>query len=99
MTGAPAMSINKELLGLDSQDTRKSATSKDRLTLIAVVPVVSISASQSLNASAAARAPISTGLTRLDEALDDLDQGCAGILRGQVAEVFGPPGAGKTSFA
>ncbi|KAJ5137105.1 hypothetical protein N7448_005659 [Penicillium atrosanguineum] len=77
------MSINKDL-GLDSQDT---------------LPVVSISASQSLNASASAKLPISTGLARLDEALDDLDQGRAGILRGQVAEVFGPPGAGKTSFA
>lgn len=93
------MSINRDLLGLDSQDTRKSRELEPEHTLIAVVPVVSISASQSLNASASARIPIITGLTRLDEALDDLDQGRAGILRGQVAEVFGPPGAGKTSFA
>ncbi|KAJ5095041.1 hypothetical protein N7532_007332 [Penicillium argentinense] len=77
------MSINNDLLGLDSQDT---------------LPVISISASQSLNASATAAPPISTGLTRLDEALDDsLERG--GILRGQVTEVFGPPGAGKTSLA
>ncbi|KAJ5403107.1 uncharacterized protein N7487_009003 [Penicillium crustosum] len=64
-------------------------------------PVVSISASQSLNASAATRDPIATGLARLDEALNDLpdqpNQG--GILRGHVTEIFGPPGAGKTSLA
>ncbi|KAJ5704540.1 hypothetical protein N7536_000229 [Penicillium majusculum] len=64
-------------------------------------PVVSISASQSLNASAATRDPIATGLARLDEALNDLpdqpNQG--GILRGHVTELFGPPGAGKTSLA
>ncbi|KGO46053.1 DNA recombination and repair protein Rad51, C-terminal [Penicillium expansum] len=64
-------------------------------------PVVSISASQSLNASAATRDPIATGLSRLDEALNDLpdqpNQG--GILRGHVTEIFGPPGAGKTSLA
>jgi RecA/RadA recombinase len=63
--------------------------------------VVSISASQSLNASAASRDPIATGLPRLDEALNDFpdqpNQG--GILRGHVTEVFGPPGAGKTSLA
>ncbi|KAJ5193838.1 hypothetical protein N7491_001168 [Penicillium cf. griseofulvum] len=65
------------------------------------LPVVSISASQSLNASAATRDPIATGLARLDEALNDLpdqpNQG--GILRGHVTEIFGPPGAGKTSLA
>ncbi|KGO67998.1 DNA recombination and repair protein RecA [Penicillium italicum] len=64
-------------------------------------PVVSISASQSLNASAATRDPIATGLARLDEALNDLpdqpNQG--GILHGHVTEIFGPPGAGKTSLA
>ncbi|KAJ5910903.1 uncharacterized protein N7473_000206 [Penicillium subrubescens] len=81
------MSINKDLLGLDSQDT---------------LPVISISASQSLNASAALREPIPTGLTRLDEALDDSpgdQRRSGGILRGQVTEVFGPPGVGKTSLA
>ncbi|KAJ5743583.1 hypothetical protein N7533_008453 [Penicillium manginii] len=50
----------------------------------------------SLNASTVS--PISTGLTRLDEALA-LDSSCGGILRGKVTEVFGPPGAGKTSLA
>ncbi|KAF3391772.1 Protein RecA [Penicillium rolfsii] len=81
------MSINKDLLGLDSQDT---------------LPVISISASQSLHASAALREPIPTGLTRLDEALNDApadQRRSGGILRGQVTEVFGPPGVGKTSLA
>ncbi|KAJ5790248.1 uncharacterized protein N7518_007259 [Penicillium psychrosexuale] len=64
-------------------------------------PVVSISASQSLNASAATRDPIATGLARLDEALNDLpdQRNQGGILRGHVTEIFGPPGAGKTSLA
>ncbi|KAJ5169206.1 uncharacterized protein N7482_004800 [Penicillium canariense] len=81
------MSINNDLFGLDSQDT---------------LPVVSISASQSLNASAAAGEPIRTGLARLDEALNDspADQRRpGGILRGQITEIFGPPGVGKTSLA
>ncbi|KAJ5443497.1 uncharacterized protein N7458_007369 [Penicillium daleae] len=81
------MNLNKDLLGFGSPDT---------------LPVISISASQSLNASAALREPISTGLPRLDETLDDspADQRrSGGILRGQVTEVFGPPGVGKTSLA
>ncbi|KAF7716354.1 DNA recombination/repair Rad51-like protein [Penicillium ucsense] len=82
------MSINKDLLGLDGLDT---------------LPVISISASQSLNASAAVRESISTGLPRLNEALDDFSMDeprrSGGIVRGHVTEVFGPPGAGKTSFA
>lgn len=64
--------------------------------------MISISASQALNASAALRGPIPTGLTRLDEALDDSpgdQRRSGGILRGQVTEVFGPPGVGKTSLA
>ncbi|KAJ5610180.1 hypothetical protein N7510_006899 [Penicillium lagena] len=73
-------------LGLDSQNTP---------------PVVSISASQSLNASATTPAAISTGLPRLDEALNDAtdEKRPGGILRGQITEVFGPPGVGKTSLA
>ncbi|KAJ5081312.1 hypothetical protein NUU61_009576 [Penicillium alfredii] len=79
------MSIHADLLGLDSQDT---------------LPVVSISASQSLNASASTRDPISTGLVRLDTALDEASsQRPGGIVRGQLTEVFGPPGVGKTSLA
>ncbi|KAJ5608572.1 hypothetical protein N7537_005191 [Penicillium hordei] len=85
------MSINMDLLGLDGLEGFDEDTP----------PVVSISASQSLNASAATRHPIATGLARLDEALNDLpdqpNQG--GILRGHVTEIFGPPGVGKTSLA
>ncbi|EKV05079.1 DNA recombination and repair protein Rad51, C-terminal [Penicillium digitatum] len=80
-----------DLLGLDGLEGFNEDTP----------PVVSISASQSLNASAATRDPITTGLARLDEALNDLpdqpNQG--GILHGHVTEIFGPPGAGKTSLA
>ncbi|KAJ5577502.1 uncharacterized protein N7459_006466 [Penicillium hispanicum] len=81
------MNTTHDLLGLPSQDTQ---------------PVVSISASQSLNASASTRDPIPTGLARLDQALHpaSLSQSrSGGILRGQVTEVFGPPGVGKTSLA
>ncbi|OQE36327.1 hypothetical protein PENCOP_c012G04623 [Penicillium coprophilum] len=85
------MSTNMDLLGLDGLEGFDDET----------LPVVSISASQSLNASAATRDSIATGLARLDEALNDFpdqpNQG--GILRGHVTEIFGPPGAGKTSLA
>ncbi|KAJ5888968.1 hypothetical protein N7495_009009 [Penicillium taxi] len=77
------MSTNADLLGL-SQDTR---------------PVISISASQSLNELAIGHEPVSTGVARLDQVLSASDQGPGGILRGQVTEVFGPPGVGKTSLA
>lgn len=94
------MSINKDLLGLDSQDTRRRSHPRIQSPINSpLVPVASISGSQSLNASSAAREPISTGLARLDAALDDSDQQRPGILRGQVTEVFGPPGVGKTSLA
>ncbi|KAJ5501906.1 hypothetical protein N7463_004780 [Penicillium fimorum] len=86
------MGTNMDLLGLDGLE---GFDDEDTL------PVVSISASQSLNASAATRDPIATGLARLDEVLNDLpdqpNQG--GIMRGHVTEIFGPPGAGKTSLA
>ncbi|OQE28747.1 hypothetical protein PENSTE_c003G07675 [Penicillium steckii] len=75
------MNLSKDLLGLD-QDTP---------------PIVSISASQSLNASETTASAISTGLTRLDQVLDDSD--CRGIRRGHITELFGPPGAGKTALA
>ncbi|OJJ41884.1 hypothetical protein ASPWEDRAFT_290969 [Aspergillus wentii DTO 134E9] len=73
--------------------------------------VVSISASQSLHASSASAdaGAISTGLPRLDEAicptsLDEFpglisDPSSTGLPRGQITEVFGPPGVGKTSLA
>ncbi|KAK9855281.1 uncharacterized protein MYU51_002669 [Penicillium brevicompactum] len=81
------MSTNMDLLGLDGLE----GLYKDTL------PVVSISASQSLNASAG-RDSIATGLPHLDAALA-VDQQPGGILRGHVTEIFGPPGAGKTSLA
>ncbi|KAL4975257.1 P-loop containing nucleoside triphosphate hydrolase protein [Aspergillus desertorum] len=69
-------------------------------------PVVSFSASQSLQAPAAISVgAISTGLTQLDDAVSPLstEQDGAtdsrGIPQGQVTEVFGPPGVGKTSLA
>lgn len=63
------------------------------------VPVVAISASQSLHASAAGGDPIATGLPHLDFklALDHDEPG--GILRGHLTEILGPPGAGKTTLA
>ncbi|KAB8266091.1 P-loop containing nucleoside triphosphate hydrolase protein [Aspergillus pseudonomiae] len=72
--------------------------------------VVSFPASQSLHASAAsASGAISTGIPQLDEAirppsLEDMpgrtsDIDSNGIPCGHVTEVFGPPGAGKTSLA
>jgi RecA/RadA recombinase len=46
---------------------------------------------------------ISTGLRELDAALRNRDVadgegGGGGVKRGQVTEVFGPPGVGKTGF-
>lgn len=61
------------------------------------VPVLSIPASQSLGSLATLKDPISTGVGRLDKALANSMPG--GLLRGQVAEVYGPPGVGKTSLA
>ncbi|KAI0600946.1 P-loop containing nucleoside triphosphate hydrolase protein [Biscogniauxia sp. FL1348] len=42
---------------------------------------------------------ISTGLPALDEALNHASPPHPGIRRGQVVEVWGPPGSGKTTFA
>ncbi|KAL4818433.1 P-loop containing nucleoside triphosphate hydrolase protein [Aspergillus spinulosporus] len=84
---------------MDTQELLSPATQRLR-------PVVSISASQSLQASAALSVgAISTGLTQLDAAISPLpaEQDGAtetrGIPQGQVTEVFGPPGVGKTSLA
>ena len=50
---------------------------------------------------------VSTGLRELDRALEagaasgDAacgDEGAAGVLRGQVTEIWGPPGVGKTAM-
>ncbi|KAL5043069.1 hypothetical protein BDW71DRAFT_131642 [Aspergillus fruticulosus] len=69
-------------------------------------PIVSFSASQPLQASAALSVgAVSTGLTQLDDAISPLSReqdgpaDSRGIPRGQVTEVFGPPGVGKTSLA
>ncbi|KAJ5722802.1 hypothetical protein N7488_000837 [Penicillium malachiteum] len=97
------MSAATDLFGLDAQDTREVHLSELRNhTNHPIELVVSISASQSLNASEFSREPVSTGLTRLDQALDGASQDLqrsGGILRGQVTEVFGPPGVGKTALA
>lgn len=75
------------------------------LMLINVGPVVSFPASQSLQASSSLNVDaVSTGLPQLDDAIsppsvDDGDSKTRGIPHGQVTEVFGPPGAGKTSLA
>ncbi|BCR91106.1 uncharacterized protein ACHE_60992A [Aspergillus chevalieri] len=85
----------QDLLGLASEESHR---------------VIPISASQSLHASAGASATpgaISTGLSRLDEALcppsgEDVPGSTTsspGILCGQVTEVYGPPGVGKTALA
>ncbi|PKY04939.1 P-loop containing nucleoside triphosphate hydrolase protein [Aspergillus campestris IBT 28561] len=80
-----------DYLGLPSQEQR----------------VFSFPASQSLHASgASATAKISTGLAQLDKALtppgpEPMPESTAskGLPSGHVAEIFGPPGAGKTSLA
>ena len=66
-----------------------------------------LSASQALqNLSSTPRRPLSTGLRRLDAALQGRDYEFSsqddlpgGISRGEVTEVYGPPGVGKTAFA
>ncbi|KAJ0415746.1 P-loop containing nucleoside triphosphate hydrolase protein [Aspergillus carlsbadensis] len=83
---------------MNTQELLSPATQRTR-------PVVSFPASQSLQASAALRAgAVSTGLSRLDDAISSLsiDEGedlSQGIPQGHVTEVFGPPGVGKTSLA
>ena len=52
-----------------------------------------VSLSQALSQQAAPSARLSTGSPALDAAL-----GGGGLLRGQLAELCGPPGAGKTRF-
>ncbi|OJJ80781.1 uncharacterized protein ASPGLDRAFT_28802 [Aspergillus glaucus CBS 516.65] len=85
----------QDVLGLTSEESHR---------------VIPISASQSLHASTAPATPgaISTGLSRLDEALctpsgEDVPGSSTpshkGICCGQVTEVYGPPGVGKTSLA
>jgi replicative DNA helicase len=48
-----------------------------------------------------AAAHVPTGLAALDWALADLDPGAAargGVARGQLTEIWGPPGVGKTAM-
>ncbi|KAL4784079.1 P-loop containing nucleoside triphosphate hydrolase protein [Aspergillus varians] len=84
---------------MNTQELLSPATQRSR-------PVISFPASQSLQASAALNAgAISTGLTQLDDAInppsteEEGDIDTRGIPQGQVTEVFGPPGVGKTSLA
>ena len=65
------------------------------------------SASQALqNLRSTSKRPISTGSRRLDAVLQGRDYEVSsqddllgGISRGEVTEVYGPPGVGKTAFA
>ncbi|KAL4790704.1 P-loop containing nucleoside triphosphate hydrolase protein [Aspergillus venezuelensis] len=83
---------------MNTQELLSTATSRPR-------PVVSFPASQSLQASSALHVgAISTGLTPLDDAIspppiEQLENSARGIPKGQVTEIFGPPGVGKTSLA
>lgn len=81
------------------------------LIIIVAARVFSLPASQSLRASASSQGPgaLPTGLRRLDEALAPFpsyefpestqSQRVTGIPRGQVTEIYGPPGVGKTAVA
>ncbi|KAL4803162.1 P-loop containing nucleoside triphosphate hydrolase protein [Aspergillus unguis] len=84
---------------MNTQEPLSSATQRPR-------PVVSFPASQSLQASTALDVgAVSTGLSQLDKAIGppfadrDVEIGAVGIPQGQVTEVYGPPGVGKTSLA
>ena len=60
-----------------------------------------ISASEALQNAAARSKGISTGLPNLNSALllEVKDESLGGLPRGQVTEMYGPPGVGKTAFA
>lgn len=92
------MTTNMSPPGPSSQNTRKWSIYIPEPDIDVIpVPVLSISASQSLSGSSAPQEPISTGVVRLDRALAASPPG--GLVRGQVTEVYGPPGVGKTSLA
>ncbi|MCJ1285282.1 hypothetical protein MMC26_004622 [Xylographa opegraphella] len=66
-----------------------------------------VSASEALKSLSASRgSAVSTGLPQLDQILQgkdvqELGQGTlpGGLVRGQITEVYGPPGVGKTTLA
>ncbi|KAL8688930.1 MAG: hypothetical protein Q9218_005277 [Villophora microphyllina] len=66
-----------------------------------------VSASQALqDIDSTSRRPIGTGLRRLDRVLQgksyeqiDEDGTTGGLPRGQITEIYGPPGAGKSILA
>ncbi|RDW83700.1 uncharacterized protein DSM5745_04026 [Aspergillus mulundensis] len=98
----------QELLSPAAQRLRTYAPSLTGwwLALTTSGSVVSFPASQYLQASAALNVgAVSTSLPQLDEAIsppspeEDGTMNSRGIRRGQVTEVFGPPGVGKTSLA
>ncbi|KAJ6029944.1 uncharacterized protein N7446_000993 [Penicillium canescens] len=80
------------------KDTRDLDTSSED-----TLPLLSAPATQTFSSSAHTRLPnrIGTGARRLDEALDGqfkFHRRPTGIVRGQITEVWGPPGSGKTSL-
>ena len=66
-----------------------------------------VSASEALeNISSDLQRPVSTGLNRLDALLQGRRHDISsqtnisgGVSRGEVTEIFGPPGVGKTALA
>jgi RecA/RadA recombinase len=93
-------------LPLASSSTRKQYpqyhdNQKDKLTNLDRLPTIS--------ASEALRKLRDTGSRTIPTGLDELDRklvgeaissyGRGGLVRGQLTEVFGPPGCGKTAFA
>ncbi|KAL8869210.1 MAG: hypothetical protein Q9174_004441 [Haloplaca sp. 1 TL-2023] len=84
---------------MDEKDVHNYSSSPHRLP--------TVSASQALqDIESSSQKPISTGLRRLDEILQGnvpetivSEDSVCGVSRGQVTEIYGSPGAGKTIFA
>ncbi|KAL1997622.1 hypothetical protein VTN02DRAFT_1256 [Thermoascus thermophilus] len=108
------MSTAQDISNFSSPEPHRIISLPASQSLRATTASASASASAAASASAGSGA-IPTGLDRLDEALSSRGgaprgtQGATwtqsaphrpkGIPRGQVTEVFGPPGVGKTSLA